>query len=375
MNKWFLTVLVLPALLLAACQGGRTTDQTITPNESALNVSAELCGDRALLAPQLNLFSWSDYLSDDVAATFESLCGVRVRVDTFSNNEEMIAKIQAGNSGYDLVVPTDYAVDLMIQRGLLAELNQANLPNLRHLDPDLASLYYDPDNRWSVPYQWGTTGIAYNADYFETPPDSWGWLLDPALVCQHRGFVSMLDDEREVIGAALKYLGYSLNDTDPAHHAEAQALLIAQKACLAGYDSDNYNQQLAAGEIVIAQAYSGGGALARDENDRIFFAYPKEGGTIWQDNLAIPKDAPNKYTAEIFINYLLDPEVSAVNTSYTWFFTPVLPAQPLLDADYLALLEEGGFLMTEEQEARMEWLMRSDATRIFTDTWTRIRAR
>ncbi len=185
----------------------------------------------------------------------------------------------------------------------------------------------------------------------------------------------MLDDERETVGAALKYLGYSYNDTDPAHHDEAEALLTAQKDCLAGYNSDNFNQTLAAEEVVIAHTWSGGTALARDENENIKFVIPKEGGAIWQDNLAVPTDAPNPYTAEVFINYLLDPEIGAQNTNYIYYFTPNEASEPMLDEYYFDLLDSGGMLVDEEVMSRLEWIERSDETIIFSDTWTAVKAR
>lgn len=372
MHKWLFAML-LSAVLLVAC-GQNPAGPTGNSGADSADADA-LCGDKSRLAAEINLFNWSDYINEDVMIRFRELCGVKVNLDLFPNNEDMIAKIQAGNSGYDIVVPSDYAVDLMIRRGLLAELDKANIPNLANIDPDMLGLYYDPTNTYSIPYQWGTTAIAYNARYFETPPDSWAYLFDPALVCQHRGFVSMLDDEREAIGAALVYLGYSLNDTDPAHHAEAAALLIAQKPCLAGYNSDNYTQQLIGEEVVLAQVYSGGGALARSENPDIFYAYPKEGGSIWQDNLAIPKDAPRKYTAEVFINFLLDAAIGAENTNYIYFFTPNQASEPLLNAEYRELLETGGFVLSDAVRARLEWIERTDASVIFSDTWTRVRSR
>lgn len=332
------------------------------------------CGDRTQLADTLHLFNWADYMDEAIRAQFEAECGVQVVEDIFSSNEDMIAKIQAGNSGYDLVIPSDYAVDIMVRNNLLAELDKSNIPNIENLDPNQMGLYYDPENNYSLPFQWGVTGIAYNETYLETAPTNWATLFDPDQVCEHSGFVSMLDDEREAVGAALKYLGYSYNDTDPAHHEEAKALLLAQKECLAGYNSDNYNQSLASEEIVLAQAWTGGAALARAENEAIYFVIPEEGSAIWQDNMAIPVDAPNQYTAEIFMNYLLEPEIGAQLSNFTYFFTPNKAAQPLLDEQYFAILESGGMLLEPSDYDRLEWIERNDDTLIFSDTWTAVKA-
>lgn len=364
------------AVALAAC-GGSGGEEAADSAESPTGNedTAALCGDKTQLASELHFFNWSDYFDPAIAEQFEALCGVKVTEDYFSSNEDMIAKIQAGNSGYDLIVPSDYAVDILARRGLLHELNRDNIPNIANLNPDQMGLYYDPSNTYSLPYQYGVTGIAYNTATYETPPDSWATLLEAGQACQHKGFTLMLDDEREAVGATLKYLGYSYNDTDPAHHAQALDKLLAQKECLAGYNSDNYIQMLVSEEVVIAQAWTGGAALARSENESIHFVVPQEGGAIWQDNLAIPVDAPDAYTAEIFINYLLTPEVGAQLSNYIYYFTPNKAAEPLLDEEYFQILESGGMLIDETTRQRLQWIERNDQTVIFSDTWTAVKAK
>jgi spermidine/putrescine transport system substrate-binding protein len=387
MKQWklFGLVLALSALLMAC--GGSSTPEPAAPAGEATAVSSTstdttdtavidpVCGDRSQLASQINFFNWGDYMDPDILTQFEEQCGVRVNQDIFSSNEDLIAKVQAGNSGYDLVVPSDYAVQIMVERGLLRALDRNNIPNISNLNPDLMGLFYDPNNEYSLPYQWGVTGIAYNTNAFDSTPDSWSHLIVAEQACENRGFASLLDDEREAVGAALKYLGYSYNDTDPAHHQEAQALLSSSKECLAGYNSDNYTQTLAGEEVVIAQAWSGGTAQARSENEAIAFVIPKEGGAIWQDNMAIPFDAPNAYTAEIFINYLLDAKIGAQLSNYNYYFTPNQASELLLDEDYFAILTEGGMMIDDETYERLEWIERNDETIIFSDTWTAVKAR
>jgi spermidine/putrescine transport system substrate-binding protein len=368
-RSWLLLILTAVLLFAAACGGGGTTTDTDDMAES------DRCGDRSQLAAQINFFNWADYMDDDILDQFEEECGVRVNQDVFSSNEDMIARIQAGNSGYDLIVPSDYAVQIMVERSLLREIDRANIPNYANLNPNLLALFYDPENRYSIPYQWGTTGIAYNRAFFDAPPDSWAYVFDPEMACQHRGFISLLDDEREAVGAALKYLGYSYNETDPGRHAEARDLLISSKNCLAGYNSDNFNQTLAGEEVLLAQAWSGGTAVATSENENVAFVIPQEGGAIWMDNLAIPVDAPNPYTAEIFINYLLDAEIGAQLSNYTYYFTPNLAAEPLLDEEYFEILSMGGMIVTDDVMARLEWIERDEFTIIFSDTWTAVKAR
>jgi len=335
----------------------------------------EFCGDASRLAPVLRFFNWADYMDEDIMTQFEAECGVKVTQDIYSSNEDLIAKLQAGNAGYDLVIPSDYAVQILISAGLLHKLDMANIPNVANIDPALMGMYYDSENVYSIPYQWGTTGIAYNTTAYPDGVDSWAALFDPAQVCEQKGFSSMLDDERESIGAVLKYLGYSYNDSDPDHQAQARDVLLAQKDCLAAYNSDNYNQTLASEEVMIAHAWSGGTAMARSENENVKFVIPKEGGSIWMDNMSIPADAPNSYTAEIFINYLLSAEIGAQLSNYTYYFTPNLAAQPLLDPYYHDLLESGGMVVDDAVRSRLEWIKRDDTSIIFSDTWTAVKAR
>ncbi|MDM8532580.1 spermidine/putrescine ABC transporter substrate-binding protein [Anaerolineales bacterium HSG25] len=388
---WFMLMGLILALMLAACGGNQPaekpkekpakeepaaeSEKEELKEEAEASGGSEFCGDSSKRADTLNFFNWGDYIDEEIMTQFEAECGVKVVQDIFSSNEDMIAKVQVGNSGYDLVVPSDYAIDIMVKGGMLAEIDKSNIPNMSNLNPLLIGLYYDPDNKYSVPYQWGTTGIAYNITSFpDGPPDSWAALFDPEQVCQNSGFVSMLDDERESIGAVLMYLGYSYNDTDPAHHEEAKQILLAQKDCLASYDSDNFDQALAGEEIFLAHAWSGDTALGRDENENVHFLIPKEGGAIWQDNFAIPVDAPNQYTAELFINYVLDPEIGGQLSNYAYTFTPNQASEEFLDEDYFELLKTGGMLLEDSDYDRLEWIQRDDDTIIFSDTWTAVKA-
>ncbi len=349
-----------------------------TPGEGAAGAAPV---DRSKLAADLNLYIWSDYIDTAVLDTFKEQYGVTVNVETYDTNEDMLAKIRPGNSGYDIVVPSDYAVDIMIKEGLVATLDKANLPNIEHLNPDYMNLYYDPGNVYSVPYFVGLTGIAYNKKVITTPPDSWAALFDPAQLEPYRGKVSMLDDERESIGAALVYLGKSINETDPAALAAAEELLKQQKPLLAAYNSSDFNRKLAGEEVVLAHAWNGGAGQAYtglDDfpgNPDIGFVIPKEGGTIWQDNLMVVGDSTNKYTAEVFINYLLDPAVGAKNTDYVLYGTPNLAAAELVAPETQAVYDAGFGPPDSELVKRLQWIKRSDADNtVFSDVWTRIKS-
>src|SRR5256886_16450620 len=201
----------------------------------------------------LHLFTWSDYTEETAAKEFEQKFGIKVVADTFGSNEELLAKMQGGASGYDITVPSDYMVSIMVKQGLLAEIDPSKIPNLAHVYKHLKGLYYDPRNTYSVPYLWGTTGIGYNADLVMSPPKSWQTLWD----ARYKGKISLLNDEREVFGMALRAAGESLNATQPAKLEAAKARLWAQTALVKTYTSENYDQLLVSDEVVLAHGWRG----------------------------------------------------------------------------------------------------------------------
>jgi len=232
--NWLLILisLVILAVMLAACGGAEVVEKVVTvevekvvtvevvkevekvvtvevPAEAAAEETmAEeammgRCGDPEKLDDTLNFYNWADYIDENIIAMFEEECGVDVTMDLYTSNEEAIAKIQAGNSGYDVSIPTDYAAKIMIDEGLLQPLDKSLIPNAKNLKPENLGQYYDPDNTYSLPYQWSTTGIAYNASFFPDPPTSYAVIFDKEQVCENSGFVSMLDDPRETVGMAM----------------------------------------------------------------------------------------------------------------------------------------------------------------------------
>jgi len=340
---------------------------------------AELQVDKSKLSKELHFYNWTDYIDPDILTNFEQEYGVKVVMDLYDANEDMIAKVRSGNSGYDIVVPSDYAVDTMIQEKLLAPLDKSLLPNIANLKKQNLDLYYDKGNTYSVPYFFGISGIAYNKSKFTTPPDSWAALFDPAQIEKYKGEFSMLDDQRETPGAALKYLGKSLNDTDPAALKQVEDILKTQKPFLAAYNSSDVNRKLASGEYVIAHCWSGAALQARNGlgsdfagNPDIVFVMPKEGGMIWQDNLAILADSPNSYTAHVFINYLLGADVAAKNTEYVGYLTPNAAGEAKLSPEIQALYKEG-FAPDDEMYKRLEWAVRNDKTTVFDELWTSLK--
>lgn len=386
--------LLLAALLVLSACGGQTAAPaptsapaaapTTAPADAptAAPASGDLEVDTSKLSTTLSLYTWADYISPEVIQGFQDEYGVEVTVDVYDNNEDMIAKVGTGSSGYDVVVPSDYAIDLMAKDNLIAKLDKSLLPNMKHMKPENMGLYFDPENTYSLPYNLGLTGIAYLKDKFPTTPDSWAVFFDPAQAEAIKGQFTMLDDEREVPGAALRYIGKSLNDTEAANLKQVEDILKAQKPFVSAYDSSSVARKLSSGEIIIGHCYSNVALQARlglssgDQqypgNPQVGFFMPKEGGTIWQDNLAIVADSPNSYTAHVFLNYLMRPDVSVKNTLFNLGITPNKEAEGMLPADIKQLYTEG-FAPDAEVLKRTEWIVRNDATAAFTDVWTAVK--
>ncbi|MCS7283122.1 MAG: spermidine/putrescine ABC transporter substrate-binding protein [Anaerolineae bacterium] len=323
-------------------------------------------------AQELHVYNWSAYIDPQIYRDFEAEFGIRVVEDTFASNEELLAKLQAGATGYDIIVPSDYMVSIMLQQGLLAELDRSKIPNLVNIDPQFSSPPYDPGMRYCVPYQWGTTGIGYNSATLPTAPDSWAYLFDPDLASRYAGKFTMLNDAREVIGAALKYLGYSMNTTNEAELLAARDLLIRQKPWVYAYDSEQYRALLPAGEIVMAQGYSGDVFMVAEEDERIRYVIPREGTSIWMDNLCIPARAPNKEAAHLFINYLLRPDIGARISNYTRYASPNAAARAHIEPE---LLSDPAVYPPPEVMARLEWIRDvGEATLLYERIWTEVKA-
>jgi spermidine/putrescine transport system substrate-binding protein len=364
-----LALVAVWALVAAACGGDGDDDGTAAPPADGGTTADARCGDPERLGDTLNFYNWADYIDEEILTRFQEECGVTVTMDTYTSNEEAVAKIRAGNSGYSLLIPTDYAAGILIDEGLAHPLDRGNIPNIENLNPDQMGLYYDPENEFSLPYQYSTTGLAYNATEFDTPPDSWAVLFDQN---EHCGQSSLLDDQRETIGAALVYLGYDWNETDPQAHEEALDLLLEARECVTGFDSANYIGNLTSGEIVVSGSWGFAVGIVRLDNPDVYYTIPQEGGIIWQDNFVIPADAPDPYTAEVFINYMLEPDIGAMITEFTFGETPNLAVEPLLSEDYHAIIDEGGIAIDDEIRERLVWQIRGPEHQIFADTWEQV---
>ncbi len=280
---------------------------------------------------ELNIFVWSNYLPDSVIAKFESRYHAKVNVELYDSNEAMLARLQAGGGNYDIIVPSDYMVTVLREQGLLLEVDRDRLTNFSNLDPRFVGLSHDPTNTVSVPYLWGTTGIGFRKDKVEGAIDRWEVLWD----ARYRDRIAMLDDVREVMGAALKKNGKSLNSLAPQEIEEAGRALLEQKPLVKAYDSGGFDQLLLSGDAWIVQGYNGQIAKAMLENPMIGYAVPKEGCTLSVDNLCIPKSAEHVELALAFINFILEPEIAAEIANETGYATANLAARPFIKPELL----------------------------------------
>ena len=268
------------------------------------------------LSKILNVYNWEDYFGSTTVSDFEKKFGVKVNLETFDDEEEMVSSLQSHPEKYDIIITSGDEIRELVKMRMLAEIDLENIPNLKNIEQRFRNPYYDPGHRHSVPYLWGTTGIVVNRSFIKDKEDSWPLLWNS----KYKGKIAMLNNPDEVIGAALKYLGYSVNTNDPSKLDKARQKLFDQRPLLAGYlDCITLREKLISGELWAAQIYSGEGMFAVDKLEPLEYIIPKEGAAMWVDCLAIPRDAKHKYTAEVFINYILSPEISAEIANYLWY--------------------------------------------------------
>ncbi len=282
-------------------------------------------------ADTLHLYTWADYISPEVVEKFEKQHGCEVVIDTFDSNESMYAKLKAGATGYDLVFPTAYMIQVMHAEGLLQNLDHTKLPNLPNIDPAVLAKVIDTKMEHSVPYTFAYAALAIRKDKIKDAEPSYA-LFDRASLA---GRVTLLDDMRESIGAALKSLGHSINTSDEAQLAAAQEVLIRWKKHLARFDNEGYKAGIDSAEFHLVHGYSGDLFQVQMENPKVEIIIPREGVTIGCDEMVIPKTAKQPALAHALINFLLDPAIAAENMEWMGYYCPNTPAKARLSADFL----------------------------------------
>ncbi len=359
MRRLLMVIMVL-ALVGAACGDDDASGTQALADACTLG---ETDGD-------LNLYNWTDYIPTgsiaedagviDMLAAFEEDFGVNVVLTEYDSNETMLAQIEAG-VGYDVVVPSDYMVSIMRGADLLIKLNPDTVPNLSNIAAEFTNLNYDLGNQYSVPYQWGTTGIGYLYGSIDDENGvSWGVIFDPDQADVNTGFISLLDDERETMGAALIYLGYSINSTSEAEVDEAADLISATRGRLAAFSSVGYADLLTSGEFVVSQGWNGDFLYAYDTAstddydayEDFGYAIPVEGAAAWVDKIAIPSTVEHPCSAQTFINFMLDAFIGGELTNYNYYASPNGAAEEFI---YPEILEDPAIYPPQDVLDRLEF--------------------
>ncbi len=315
----------------------------------------------------LKVYNWNDYIAEDTIEKFEKETGIKVIYDTYVQNEDMYTKIKAmGEDSYDVVIPSDYMIEKMISEGMLAELDYNNIPNFSLIDDNYKDLAFDPGNKYSVPYMWGTLGITYNKKYVTDTVDSWSVLWDS----KYSQKIFMWDSVRDSVGIALKLQGYSMNSTDAAQLEAAKAKLIEQKPLVRAYGSDDIKDSMINEEGVLAVMYSGDAYFAMEDNENLAFALPKEGSNLWFDNMCVLKTSKNKTEAEQFINFMCRTDIALVNAEYIQYNTPQKEAFNLLPDE---VKNDPNIYPPEEYLSKCEVYTDLGSTlSLYNDIWTAV---
>lgn len=340
----------------------------------ALSLLLAACGGSSEASKALNFYAWSEYVPQALLDKFTEQTGIQINYDTYSSNEELLAKLQAGGSGYDLIIPSDYTITILSQQGLLEEIDYAQIPNFANIDPTFTDLEFDLGNQYSVPYQWGTACLVVNTEKVTRPITRWADLWSPEFADK----IVLPDDSREVIGMALMSLGYDRNSTDPAQLEQAKQKFLELLPNVRLFDSDSPKTALATGEVWLGLTWNGEASIAHQENPAMDYVFPEEGCGIWFDNLAIPKNAPHLAAAHQFINFILEPENSILITKEFPYSNPNLAALELLKTEdpafYKAYMEFPATNPSAEQLART-YIIKDvgEATALWDRIWTEVK--
>ena len=319
------------------------------------------------------VYNWGEYLYPEVITMFEEETGIDVIYEEFETNEIMYPKVQSGAIAYDVVCPSDYMIQKMLDNGLLAEINFDNVPNLKNIGQRYMdkSREFDPENKYSVPYCWGTVGILYNKTMVDEPIDSWSILWDD----KYRDNILMQDSVRDAFGVTLKYLGYSLNSTDLDELTEAMNLLIVQKPLVQAYVIDQVRDKMIGNEAAIGVIYSGEAIYTQNENPDLEYVIPKEGSNIWIDSWVIPKNAEHKENAEAFINFLCRPDIALMNFDYITYSTPNTAARELIEDEDIRNSKIAFPDDSELEHCETFHYLGDEADAVYMDLWNKVKSK
>ena len=331
--------------------------------------SACAMGSASASAEELTVFNWFDYIDPAVIDLFEDETGITVKYVNFTTNEEMYTKLEAGAGTYDVIFPSEYMIERMIAHDMLEELDLSAMPNFANVMDRLKDPSYDPGNRFSVPYMWGTLGYLYNTEMVDEELTSWSALFDE----KYAGNVIMMNSMRDSIGLALKYLGYSMNTRNEAELNEAKDLLIKQKQdkIQCGYLLDETKDKMVGGEAAIGVVYSGDAQYAIEKNESLVYVVPEEGSNIWVDGMCIPKGSKNVEGAMKFIDFLCREDIAAMNFDYIYYCSPIQAVVDGLDEEEAA---QSTINPSEDVVSRCEYFNDvEDVMSLYENVWMEIR--
>jgi spermidine/putrescine transport system substrate-binding protein len=329
----------------------------------------------------LHLYNWNNYISAQTVSRFEALCACRVEQDYYSDNEEMLAKLAAGATGYDIIVPTGNALETLIREHALRPLDKSKLPNFRNINPAYLNTPFDPGNRYSVPYAYTITLIGYNVEKMRElglPTDTWAVIFEPKYLEKLQGRVTVLDSQRELMASALKYLGYSANDTDEAHWRQARDLIIRAKPYWAAFNASSYIKELTVGNIWLVHGYSNDifqanlDAQKAGRKFHIAASIPREGAVLSLDSMVLHKSGPRPDLALKFINFMLEGANSAELTNLIGSGNPNLDAMRFIKPE---IAHDPAIFPDAKTLARLEMLRDLDRNqrRVLSRMWTKIK--
>ena len=322
---------------------------------------------------QVIVYNWGEYLDPEVLNIFEEETGIEVVYDEYETNETMYPKVASKAAEYDVVCPSDYMIQKMIENNLLAEIDFDQVPNIKNIDPNYIkqSRDFDPENKYSVPYCVGTVGILYNKTMVDEPVDSWDILWND----KYKDNILMQDSVRDAFMVALKKLGYSMNSTDPEELEEAKQALIDQKPLTQAYVVDQVRDKMIGNEAAIGVIYSGEAIYTQRENSDLEYVIPKEGTNVWIDSWCILKDAPNKENAEKFINFLCRPDIALMNFEYITYSTPNTEARKLIEDDDIRNSTIAFPDLSQYKNLETFRYLGEDADRLYNELWKEVKSK
>ena len=321
---------------------------------------------------KLVVYNWGEYIDPEVLTMFEEETGIDIVYEEFETNEILYPKFSSGAIAYDVICPSDYMIQRMIENDLLSEINFDNIPNLKNIGKQYLeqSRQFDPENKYSVPYCWGTVGILYNKMMVDEPVDSGSILWDP----KYKDNILMQDSVRDAFGVTLKYLGYSLNSTDLDELTEAKNLLIEQKPLVQAYVIDQVRDKMIGNEAALGVIYSGEAIYTQKENPNLEYVIPKEGSNIWIDSWVIPKNAEHKENAEKFINFLCRPDIALMNFEYITYSTPNEAARELIEDESIRNSEIAFPDLSKYDNLETFQYLGTEADQVYGDLWNKVKS-